>query len=170
MEYWIVYDIESGAELYRGSGSVGTSAFQQLPESAALVVVPLAVVARPVLDLAALRVALSAKVDVEAESVRMRFLTAGAGQAKTYQRKEAEARAWIEDNSVVTPFLSAEAPARGMTVAALAAEVVARADAWTVTGSTIEALRLGAKDAIEQNASLGAIIAASTIDWSALGA
>lgn len=111
--------------------------------------------------------ALAARIDAQAELVRQRFLTPGAGQAMTYQRKEAEARAWLADDSVPTPFLSAEAPARGMTVAALAAEVVALADAWVAVGSVIEGLRMGGKAALADATTLGAIVAAAQIDWDA---
>lgn len=165
MEYWIIFDRETGAELYRGSGSAGMAAAQQLPEGAGLVVVPQSVVASAQLNLDALRAALAARIDAEAELVRQRFLTPGAGQAMTYQRKEAEARAWLADDATPVPFLAAEAPARGMTIAALAAEVVALADAWVSVGAAIEALRMGGKAAVEVAGSLGTIVQAAQIDW-----
>jgi len=168
MEYWIVYDLASGAELWRGSGSAGTAAYQPLPEGAAMVLVPQAVVATPILDLDVLRAVLWARIDSEAEVVRQRFLTPGAGQAMTYQRKEAEARAWTADNSAAAPMLHAEAPARGMTVEALAAEVIGLADQWVAVGAAIEALRMGGKKAVTDAQTLGDIVAASVIDWQAI--
>lgn len=168
VEHWIVYDAESGDVRWRGSGTAGSSAWQQLPGGAALIVVPQAVIAGQDIDLDALRAALAAEVDAMAERVRSFFLTPGAGQAMTYQRKEAEARAWTADNSVAMPFLSAEAPARGMTIAALAAEVIHLADAWTSTGAAIEGMRMGAKAAIAAADNLGAIVAASKVNWTAL--
>ncbi|HEX8384168.1 hypothetical protein [Sphingomonas sp.] len=167
MEYWIVYDVATGAVLYRGEGSVGTARYQALPEGAALITVPHAVVASVELNLVALRTALAARVDADAEAMRMRFLTPGAGQAMTYQRKEAEARAYLADAGAPVPFLAAEAPARGMTIEALAVEVVDRANAWTAIGSTIEALRLGAKGGVEIATTLGSILAAATVTWPA---
>ncbi len=169
MEYWIVYDLASGKDLWRGSGSFGSAISQQLPEGAGLVVVPQAVIASPALDLNALRAALALQVDTEAERVRQLFLTPGAGQAMTYARKEAEARAWQADDTAVTPFLSAEAPARGMTVAALAAEVITLSDAWTSVGALIEGLRMGAKTQITAAETLGAIVAAGNVEWGTLG-
>lgn len=170
MEYWIVYDTASGLELYRGSGSSGSAAYQSLPPGAGLVVVPQAVVASPTLNLAALRVALSARIDAAAEKVRNLFLTPGSGQAMTYSRKEAEARAWIANNSAPAPFLAAEAAARGLSVAAVANEVIALADMWTQVGSQIEAIRLGGKKAVQEADTLGEIVTAAAVDWQPLQA
>ncbi|PCG08681.1 hypothetical protein COA17_11025 [Sphingomonas ginsenosidimutans] len=119
-------------------------------------------------DLPALRARAVIAIDAAAEAARMRFLTPGQGQAMTYQRKEAEARAWLVDNDVEAPFLAAEAAARGMTIAALAAEVVALADRWAVVGSTIEGLRMGAKAAVTAAGTRAAIEAATDVDWGAI--
>ena len=91
MEYWIIYHVATGELLIRGSGERGSAAQQQLPDGTAIIAVPQKVVAQPEIDLAALRAACIYSVDVEAEAVRGRFLTAGSGQAMTYTRKEAEA-------------------------------------------------------------------------------
>lgn len=173
MEYWIVYDIASGEPLYPGSGTLGQAAVQQVPEGAELMMVPQQILlgrAWPNLDLAILRIALSNGIDAEAEQIRQRFLTPGAGQAMTYQRKEAEARAWMADNTAPTPFLSAEAPARDVTVADLAAEVIMLADQWTAIGSAIEGLRMGAKAALQRAGTFGQIIAAAKVDWDSIRA
>lgn len=165
MEYWIIYDIASGTELYRGSGTAGTAGIQQLPEGAGLVVVPQSVVAGAQLNLDALRAALAARIDAEAELVRQRFLTPGAGQAMTYQRKEAEARAWLADNTAATPFLSAEASARDVTVSTVASEVLATADAWVAIGSVIEGKRMAAKGVLAAAFNLTELLSAATVDW-----
>ncbi|MBY9062295.1 hypothetical protein K7957_05045 [Sphingomonas yunnanensis] len=167
MEYWIIYHLETGEPLIRGSGSAGAAALQQLPDGAGIVVVPQKVVAQPELDLVALRVAMAARVDQEAEALRMRYLTPGAGQAMTYTRKEAEARAWTVDSTAATPFLSAEATARGISLAQLAPEVIAQADAWVPLGAAIEAVRMGTKAAIMRAGSLGEIVAAASRSWPA---
>ena len=168
MEHWIVYDLASGEELWRGGGSIGSAAQQQFPEGMGMVMVPAQVVRAPTLDLDALRDASAVKVDAEAEVIRQGVLTPGAGQAMTYQRKEAEARAWLIDNDTTTPFLTAEASARGMTIADLAAEIIQLADAWVAIGAAIEGLRMGAKAAVGRAANLGEIVAASKVDWSVL--
>lgn len=118
-----------------------------------------------VADLSTLRARAVAAIDTAAERARSRYLTPGAGQAMTYQRKEAEARAFLADAGAETMFLSAEAPARAMSVAALAAEVVAQADAWAEVGSAIEALRMGAKAQVAAAATPDAIAAAAELTW-----
>ena len=168
MEYWVIYDLASGEERWRGSGSVGSAAQQQLPEELGVVIVPQAALVGAVLDLDVLRDTAAASIDAQAEVVRQSILTPGAGQAMTYQRKEAEARAWSLDNDTTTPFLTAEAGARGMTIANLAAEIITLADAWVAIGAAIEGLRMGAKAAVNRAANLGAIVAAGKVDWSVL--
>jgi hypothetical protein len=168
MEYWVIYDLASGEERWRGSGSVGSAAQQQIPEDLGVVIVPQAALLGPVLDLGVLRVTAAASIDAQAEAIRQSILTPGAGQAMTYQRKEAEARAWSLDNDTTTPFLTAEAGARGMTLADLAAEIITLADAWVAIGAAIEGLRMGAKAAVGRAANLGAIVAAGKVDWSIL--
>ncbi|MEG8040506.1 hypothetical protein QP166_14565 [Sphingomonas sp. LR60] len=170
MEYWIFFDLASGAELWRGSGSAGTAALQQVPEGAGMAVVPQAVISGPTVNLPLLRAAVWSDIDTAAERVRCLFLTPGAGQAMTYTRKESEARAWVADNGAATPFLVAEATARGMSVAELAAEVIAQADAWVTIGAAIEARRMAAKGNVAAADTIGGIITAQAIDWSAIGA
>ncbi|MBI0475016.1 hypothetical protein D9601_06530 [Sphingomonas sp. MA1305] len=168
MEYWVLYDLATGADRVRGSGPIGSAALQSIPPGLGLVLVPAAALLGPELDLVVIRSWVATQIDVAAEQLRQRFLTPGSGQAMTYQRKETEARAWQADQAAVTPFLTAEAAARRMTLEALAAEVVAQADAWTSIGSAIEAARMGAKAGLAQTATLGAIVAASAVDWEAV--
>lgn len=165
MEFWIVYDLATGEERWRGQGPTGMSAHQSYPEGLGIMVVPQAVVQSPEVDLDVLRAHLARTIDTEAELIRRSFLTPGEGQAMTYQRKEAEARAWAADNAAATPFLTAEAAARGMTLPELAAEVIQLADSWVVIGSAIEGLRMGAKTAIARGVTLGAVLLAATVDW-----
>ena len=171
MEHWIIYDKATGAPICPGSGLPGTAAYQSLLAGTALMVVPPQVMTSdwPNLNFTALRAHCAAGIDAEAEKVRGRFLTDGSGQAMTYQRKEAEARAWTVDQKAATPFLSAEAKARGMAIADLAAEVIALADTWVRIGSAIEGLRMGAKAAIAKATTLRDIVAAIAVDWSAVG-
>lgn len=96
-----------------------------------------------------------------AEDVRNQFLTPGSGQAITYTRKEAEARAWSSGaDPAGFPFLAAEAAATNTPLAELVAVVIAQADAWVAVGSAIEARRRGllvAIDAATTRAQLDAI-------------
>lgn len=167
MEYWIVYHLATGGELWRASGAIGTASLQDLPEGLGLVVVPPAALLGVELDLDMLRTMATEQIDAGAELVRQRFLTPGAGQALTYQRKEAEARAWQADGLSATPFLDAEAIARGMTIEAVVEEVIRNADAWIKAGAVIEAKRMGAKAAAASATTLGGIVAASKVDWTA---
>ncbi|WP_159866907.1 hypothetical protein [Novosphingobium sp. 9U] len=105
-------------------------------------------------------------MDRAAEMVRLRFVSDGAAQMLTYTTKAAEARAYIADNSSAVPFLSAEASARDMTVAALAHEVMAMVEQWTMIGSRIEGRRMGAKAALGTASNLAEIAVAIGIDWS----
>lgn len=114
-----------------------------------------------VIDLAPLKRALTDTVNSRAEAVRCMFLTPGSGQAITYARKEAEARAWNEEADPADfPFLSAEASATGATLADTAALVLVHANAWVTIGAAIEGNRRGlvvAIDAAPDVASLEAI-------------
>jgi hypothetical protein len=168
MEYWIVYSLDTFQEVYRGSGNPGSSVYQPLPEGLGLVVVPFSVIAKGDIDMEALRAAMNLFVDGSAEAFRLQFLTAGAGQALTYQRKEAEARAWLLDNTARTPFLEAEASSCGVTIAELVPVVIDRADQWEVVGALIEGERMGAKDKIARGETFADIVKVGRINWQAL--
>ena len=47
--------------------------------------------------------------------------------------------------------------------------MIALADAWVRIGSAIEGLRMGAKAALGRATTLRDIVAAITVDWSAVG-
>jgi len=169
MEYWIFFDIATGAELWRGSGTTGNAAIQPIPDGAGMVIVPQAVVASPTLDLGVLRTVLCARIDAEAEAVRQRFITPGPGQAMEYVYVAREALDWQADNTAPVPFIAREAALRGVPVADIVAEVSAASSAWgSVIGPEIRAVRMKAKSDVMQAPTLGAIVAASVIDWSAL--
>ena len=105
-------------------------------------------------------------INTEAEAIRNRFITPGAGQALTYQRKEIEARAWSEGAAAEDfPFLAAEAASTGMAIGEVAALVVAQADAWIAIGAQIEGLRRGALVAVEAAETPSEITAARAVEW-----
>lgn len=169
MEYWVVYELDSGKPLYRGSGSIGTAAVQPVREGAALILVPQAILQKPdEIDLDALREALTIGVDNEAERMRGRFITALPGQVGAYVLKAQVARRWTADNTSSTVGLASEAKSRRMTIADLAAEVIAREDSWLLASDAIEGVRFGAKLAIAEAQTFGAIVEASKLDWSVL--
>ena len=141
-EYWLVYNLSDGAERWRGKGPIGQFEIEQEepPEGGGLLLIPKEAIG-DTLDMDIVKAFYHRHIDSQAEAVRNLFITPGSGQALTYMRKEAEARAYVADNNAATPVLVAEATARSMTVAALAAEVIAAADLWAIVGSQIEGLR-----------------------------
>lgn len=167
MEHWIVYDVATGEPRYRGAGPAGAGTTQPIADGLSLVVVPQAVIEGAELDLSVLRAAVADRIDAQAEQVRQAFLTPGAGQAMTYQRKEAEARAFITDPSTAVPFLEAEAVGRGISIADVAAEVISSADRWIAAGALIEGRRMRAKAMLAEATTFGAIVSVSRVDWSA---
>lgn len=129
-------------------------------------------------DLAALKIAALARVDVAAEAARMAFLTTGAGQAMEYQATEAEGRAYVNALSAGQspdlanyPFIKAEYDA--MTEAAgtppdvmdVVYMVVGMANLWIMAGAEIKRLRRAAKLAIESATTPTQIRAAQQITW-----
>jgi hypothetical protein len=171
VEFYVVYDIETGAFATKGQGPDGSAALQQLEDGFAVMVVPRqAVQTRDPsgIDMNAIRVSYAASVDQDADKIRSMFITNTPGQIATYLAKEAEARAVLAGGSGSTTFLSAEADALGITVAELAAEVVAQADQWRPIGARIEAARRKAKVQLSEAANLTAIHDAVQIDWQAV--
>ncbi len=118
-----------------------------------------------VFDGAAILAAAHAAIDAQAEAVRAQFITAAPGQAMTYLQKEAEARAWAANPATLTPILAGEAEAMGVTIAALAADVIANADAWGLIGGKIEGARRAAKRAATEATDAAGIRAATNINW-----
>lgn len=104
------------------------------------------------LSLAPLRVGLKATIDAAAEVERKKYITAGEGQALTYQRKAEEARACLsasDPQPADYPMLAAEIGITADTLIEVAEVVNAANAAWLVIGAEIEAARLGAKVAID---------------------
>lgn len=118
-----------------------------------------------VFDGTALVAAAHAAIDAQAEAVRARFITNEPGQVGTYLQKEAEARAWLADNSATVPVLAGEAAALDMPLADLVAQVLAAATAWAVINGKIEGARRAAKMAASGATDAAGIRAATVIDW-----
>lgn len=167
MEFFLVYDTATGEVRWRGQGPAGTAQIQQPGDGLAVAVVPKECIVGDAIDLEPLKAALIAAIDDRAEALRARFLTPGSGQAMTYLRKEAEARAWTEGaDPAAFPFLSTEAAATGVTPADLVAEVLILANGWVAIGSQLDAIRIKAKQDVREAANLLAILAAGNVDWS----
>lgn len=108
-----------------------------------------------------------ARIDTEAEKTRLRFITGGAGQSMVYQQKANEARAYLADNNVVGPHLTAEVGITGANVAEVAQIILNMEALWLELSVAIEAARLTAKASIETATTVSAMRAV-TVDWNSV--
>lgn len=83
----------------------------------------------------------------------------------TWPDQEAEARAWIADNSAVTPTLSGIAAERGVTVAELVPKVIEKADLYRPTATAVIGKRQRLEDAIKAAEKAGDREALEAISW-----
>lgn len=117
----------------------------------------------PVPDLGTLKTNLTTRIDADAEAARLQFVTAGAGQAMTYQAKAAEATACLADASpspASYPLLAAEVGITAETLSEVAGVVNAAYQQWLTIGAAIEAARLGGKKAVTDASDPAAVQAA----------
>ncbi len=120
--------------------------------------------------LAALKAALRAGIDAEAELQRLRYITGGAGQAMTYARKTEEAKAASVDlapTAEAYPLLAASVGIDGADIAEVAAVVLAMDAQWSIIGAAIEAARLAAKKAVSDAGDEASARAAAVVTWPA---
>jgi len=119
-------------------------------------------------DLTPLRAAAMSKVDAEAETVRGRYVTLGAGQAMTYIEKERQAQevsANPDINPVLVGLVAIDADRYGTSLLEAAAVILTMAQNWRVVAPRIEDLRMTAKDRIAAATTPAEIDAAAAIDW-----
>lgn len=111
-----------------------------------------------VVDVAAVKAALAAQIDIMAEVERLKYITAGVGQAMEYQQSATEAKACLAaiaadpeyaPHALEYPMLAASVGVDGATIAEVAVMVNAMHEAWLSVGSAIRATRLGTKLAID---------------------
>lgn len=128
-------------------------------------------------NLGPMRAILRARVDAEAEAVRLRFVTPGAGQAMEYQEAIAQAQAYVLDPAGSYPMVQSDVdagtidPRTGLAVATLAeaADLIIWMFAqWQIAGAAIRTARLAAKTAIGAATTLPDLLAAAAIDWDGL--
>ncbi len=108
---------------------------------------------RPPTPLDVLKQAACALIDNTAEATRSLFLTPGSGQAMTYQEKEREADAILQDahpDPDTYPMLAAMIGFDGETLEEVAETIQARRGAWLVIGAEIERVRTAAKRRIKE--------------------
>lgn len=95
-----------------------------------------------------LRVEMLSETDRLAEIARSSFVTAGSGQAMTYEAKYQEALQYPEGTSF--PWLEGEAEALDMTLQEVAESILEARAKWEVEGAWIEAFRLRAKKQVRE--------------------
>lgn len=104
-------------------------------------------------QLAAFKAQRRREIDDAAELERLKYITGGAGQAMTYQRKVEEARraeTAQDPQPIDYPLLAASLGIDGATVAQVATLVLMMDEQWAEIGAGIEAARLGAKQAVAE--------------------
>lgn len=107
--------------------------------------------------LVAMKAKRKVEVDLAGEMERLKYLTAGSGQAMTYAEKLKELDLFLADPDPQEAdylFLSTEIGITGETLADVAASVQARRDGWKPIGAAIEGVRLGTKMAIDAAATM----------------
>lgn len=112
--------------------------------------------------LAASRAAAIVSVDRRAEVTRLRFITAGDGQALVYAEKRAEADRFLAleqepQDFTAFPLIEAEVLRTRATARSIAGMWQAKAMAWRRIAAAIETVRFDAHDAIEAAADSEAI-------------
>lgn len=168
MEYYFIYDKETGEVLMRGSGVPGTLQEQQLAEGLGGIEVTQAIASAPGVDLEGIKDLYKHKIDSEAESVRQLFITSGSGQALEYRQVQEELSHYDLAASIDPsdyPFVNADATARGISLEDSMNEVRQARYTWIVIGAAIRAARLKAKDLIADATSIPEIVDAASIDW-----
>lgn len=123
------------------------------------------------LDLEQWKAKLTSKIDADAETARLKYITGGAGQAMTYQQKAQEAAEVLtlvgsgEIDASRFPLLSAEVGITAPTLIEVAQAVDYAYQTWRFVGARIEALRLGGKAALSATQTIEAAKSAADIQW-----
>lgn len=127
----------------------------------------------PVPTLADVRAEATGTVDFKAEQVRLRYITAGSGQAGTYIEKAQQADSFKAAGypaSAVPPMVQAEADATGQTAQQACNTIIATRDQWLVKGAQIERERRRGKVNIDAAGDAAGVQAARDAAIAALDA
>lgn len=118
-------------------------------------------------DLETVKAECKAIIDRDAETSRLKYITAGSGQALEYQEVADEAARYQEAGGLGSyPMLQASVDAgEAANLAAAAALVLQREAAWATAGSTIRRLRIAAKLAISAATTIDQVRAATQVTW-----
>lgn len=118
-------------------------------------------------ELGAVKADAKARIDADAETARLRYITAGSGQAMEYQEAAAEAVRYVATSGAgAYPMLQASVDAgEAANLAAAAALITAREDAWANIGANIRRLRIAAKRAVDAATTVEQVKSAATVTW-----
>lgn len=167
--HYVVFDAATGSVRWRGQGD---PTIQQLPDGLAIMAVPQEALIGPDVDLAVVANSVCAEIDRRAGAFRARFITDVPGQAQTYEKKEAEARRWVEGDEVVNPdrypFMLAESAVRGVPVMQVRDEILATVAQLTPLAAQIEAHRIALKKEAVAATNLAVMGETLAFDWGAL--
>lgn len=132
-------------------------------------------------DLDVLQTAACARIDARAETLCNQVITPGSAQMARYQRKEGQARDYLEALQAGTlppdaaalaaayPAVIGEVGITAATPEAVATTIVAMADAWWAYGDAVEASRLAGKRAVMAAGDPAGVAAAeASIVWPGL--
>lgn len=122
-------------------------------------------------DMDRLKTEAKIKIDKEAEAIRMMFITPGDGQAMAYQQKQHEARLYIENPAIdpaEIPHIVKEAAMFEETLETRANLIIDMFCQWRTVSSTIEELRLAAKERVSACVHPSQIASAAVVDWSSV--
>ncbi len=113
------------------------------------------------------KTAAKARIDREAEEARLRYITAGAGQALEYQEAAEEAARYVATGGAgAYPMLQASVDAgEAADLASASALISAHENAWAMVGSTIRRLRLTAKRAVDAATTVEQVQAAALVTF-----
>ncbi|MBB3944713.1 hypothetical protein GGQ73_000638 [Rhizobium skierniewicense] len=122
----------------------------------------------PAPDLEEVKRNLKIQIDDDAEAARCQYITPGAGQAMTYQRKVDEAKLAVLENdpqSADYPMLAASLGIDGDAIKDIALLVLAMDAQWAIIGSAIERARQTAKEAVNASETVEAVQIAAQVVW-----
>lgn len=125
------------------------------------------IIAPVVIDLADVKAKAKAEIDRKAEDARLKYITGGSGQALEYKEVADEAVRYVATSGAgLYPMLQASVDAgEAPDLAAAAALITSRENAWATIGANIRRLRLTAKRGIEAATTVEQVQAAATVTW-----
>lgn len=165
-ETYVVYNVETGEECWRGSGFPGDTERQGLSEDLAAAVIPPEAAYGGPTNLDVVKSYYCGLVDETAGNCRKLFKTSIPGQESTYADKEYEAKSWVEgQDPSFYPYMAAEAEIRGITMEEVQEEILAKANSIAPILAKVEAKRLDLKRKVREATNIGGIVEAAKIDW-----